>query len=66
MVRSLHRGRDEGRRHVMVLVAEDRHPDGLLIHAAETIQQIFQKQMNVDAHVTVLGHVQHGERGQRL
>ncbi len=60
MVRSLQRGRDEGRRHVTVLVAEGaRHPDGLLIRA-ETIQQILQKQMNVDARVTVLGHVQRG------
>lgn len=60
MVKALIRGREEGRRHVTVVVAEGaRHPDGLPIRA-ETIQQILQKQMNVDARVTVLGHVQRG------
>ncbi len=60
MVKALLRGREEGRRHVTVIVAEGaRHPDGLPIRA-ETIQQILQKQMNVDARVTVLGHVQRG------
>lgn len=60
MVKALQRGREEGRRHVTVIVAEGaRHPDGLPIRA-ETIQQILQKQMEVDARVTVLGHVQRG------
>ncbi|HSN76178.1 MAG TPA: 6-phosphofructokinase [Anaerolineae bacterium] len=60
MVKALQQGREAGRRHVTVIVAEGaRHPDGLPIRA-ETIQQILQKQMNVDARVTVLGHVQRG------
>lgn len=58
MVKALQRGREEGRRHVTVIAAEGaRHPDGLPIRA-ETIQQILQKQLNVDVRVTVLGHVQ--------
>ena len=60
MVKALQRGREAGRRHVTVMVAEGaRHPDGLPIRA-ETIQQILQKQLGVEARVTVLGHVQRG------
>lgn len=60
MVKALQRGREAGRRHMTVVVAEGaRHPDGLPIRA-ETIQQILQKQMGVEARVTVLGHVQRG------
>jgi 6-phosphofructokinase 1 len=60
MVNSLQSGRDAGRRHATVIVAEGaRHSDGLPIHAA-TIQSILQKQLGVDVRVTVLGHVQRG------
>ncbi len=60
MVKALQNGRDAGRRHATVILAEGaRHSDGLPI-ASETIRTILQKQLGVDVRVTVLGHVQRG------
>jgi 6-phosphofructokinase 1 len=60
MVNALQQGREAGRRHATVIFAEGaRHTDGLPIQA-ETIQNILEKRMGVEARVTVLGHVQRG------
>ncbi len=59
MVRSLQRGRDAGRQHALVIMAEGaRHPDGLPLEA-HTVKQILDKQVG-ETRVTVLGHVQRG------
>ena len=59
MVRSLKRGRDAGRAHALVIMAEGaRHPDGLPLEAA-TVKSILDRQLG-ETRVTVLGHVQRG------
>jgi 6-phosphofructokinase 1 len=60
MVESLKAGRDAGRRHDIVILAEGaRHPDGLPIRA-ETLAEILETRLGTEARVTVLGHVQRG------
>ena len=60
MTEALKRGREAGRRHDIILVAEGaRHSDGLPIRA-ETIQEVLRNRLGVEARVTVLGHVQRG------
>ncbi len=59
MVRSLRRGRDAGRQHALVVMAEGaRHPDGLPLEAS-TVKTILDKRVG-ETRVTVLGHVQRG------
>jgi 6-phosphofructokinase 1 len=60
MVESLKAGREAGRRHDIVILAEGaRHPDGLPIRA-ETVAEILNQRLGSEARVTVLGHVQRG------
>jgi 6-phosphofructokinase 1 len=60
MVESLKAGREAGRRHDIVILAEGaRHPDGLPIRA-ETLAEILEHRLGTEARVTVLGHVQRG------
>ena len=60
MIESLKRGREAGRRHDIVILAEGaRHPDGLPLHA-QTVADILQRRLGTEARVTVLGHVQRG------
>ncbi len=60
MTASLKRSRDVGRQHNIVMVAEGaRHPDGLPLEA-NTIQDIITNRLDIEARVTVLGHVQRG------
>lgn len=60
MTEALARGRQAGRRHDVILLAEGaRHSDGLPIKA-ETITEILKTRMGVEARVTVLGYVQRG------
>ncbi len=59
MVRSLKRGRDAGRQHALVIMAEGaRHPDGLPLQAS-TLTNILSKQLG-ETRLTVLGHIQRG------
>lgn len=60
MVASLKRGREAGRQHAIIMVAEGaRHPDGLPLEA-ETVREITSQRLGADTRVTVLGHVQRG------
>ena len=60
MVDALKRGREAGRRHDVIILAEGaRHTDGLPIQA-DTITEILRSRLGVEARVTVLGHVQRG------
>ncbi len=60
MTESLKRGREAGRRHDIVILAEGaRHPDGLPLHA-QTVADILERRLGTEARVTVLGHVQRG------
>lgn len=60
MVDALKKGREAGRRHDIIIVAEGaRHTDGLPIRA-ETVSEILSSRLGVEARVTVLGHVQRG------
>jgi 6-phosphofructokinase 1 len=60
MVEALKRGREAGRRHDIIILAEGaRHTDGLPIRA-ETVTEILRARLGVEARVTVLGHVQRG------
>ena len=60
MVASLRSGRESGRQHAIVMMAEGaRHPDGLPLEA-RSVQDILTKQLGADTRVTVLGHVQRG------
>lgn len=60
MVASLKRGREAGRQHAIIIVAEGaRHPDGLPLDAS-TIKDILMNRLGVETRVTVLGHVQRG------
>ena len=59
MVQSLKRGRDAGRQHALVIMAEGaRHPDGLPLKS-DTLKNILDKQLG-ETRVTVLGHIQRG------
>jgi 6-phosphofructokinase 1 len=60
MCRSLKAGRDIGRRHSMVIVAEgaqDRHGKPI---TSGYVKQALEEHMGVDARITILGHVQRG------
>ena len=60
MVEALRRGRQAGRRHDIVILAEGaRHSDGLPIRA-ETVQEVLRTRLGAEARVTVLGHLQRG------
>jgi 6-phosphofructokinase 1 len=60
MVEALKRGREAGRRHDIIVVAEGaRHTDGLPIRAS-TVSEVLHNRLGVEARVTVLGHVQRG------
>jgi 6-phosphofructokinase 1 len=59
MVRSLKQGREAGRQHALVIMAEGaRHPDGLPLEAS-TLTNILSKQLG-ETRLTVLGHIQRG------
>ena len=59
MVESLKQGREAGRQHALVIMAEGaRHPDGLPLKSA-TLKDILEKNLG-DTRLTVLGHVQRG------
>ncbi len=60
MVTSLRHGREAGRQHALIMMAEGaRHPDGLPLEA-NTIRDILMRRLGIEARVTVLGHVQRG------
>lgn len=60
MIEALKRGREAGRRHDLIIVAEGaRHSDGLPIRT-DAIQEILRTRLGAEARVTVLGHVQRG------
>ena len=60
MIASLKRGADAGRRHNIIMVAEGaRHPDGLPLNT-NTIKNVLDRRLGIEARVTVLGHVQRG------
>jgi len=60
MIASLKRGADAGRRHNIIIVAEGaRHPDGLPLNT-NTIKNVLDRRLGIEARVTVLGHVQRG------
>ncbi|HEY53898.1 MAG TPA: 6-phosphofructokinase [Caldilineae bacterium] len=60
MIASLKRGGDAGRRHNIIIVAEGaRHPDGLPLNT-NTIKDVLDRRLGIEARVTVLGHVQRG------
>ncbi len=60
MAKTIKNGLAAGRRHSVIMFAEGaRHADGLPIRAS-TIQSVLQKQLGIEARVTVLGHVQRG------
>lgn len=60
MIASLRRGREAGREHAIIMVAEGaRHPDGLPLEP-DTIKDILFKRLGAETRVTVLGHVQRG------
>jgi 6-phosphofructokinase 1 len=60
MVRSLQRGREAGRQHAIVVMAEGaRHPDGLPLES-RTVSDILTRRLVAQTRVTVLGHVQRG------
>jgi len=60
MVQALEKGREAGRQHAMVIMAEGaRHPDGLPLDA-NSLKQILSERLNAQTRVTVLGHVQRG------
>ena len=59
MVKSLLRGRQAGRQHALVIMAEGaRHPDGLPLEA-DIVKGLLEKQLG-ETRITVLGHVQRG------
>ena len=60
MVRSLQRGREAGRQHAIVVMAEGaRHPDGLPLES-RIVSDILTQRLGAQTRVTVLGHVQRG------
>ena len=60
MVTSLRRGREAGRQHAIVVMAEGaRHPDGLTLGSG-TVSDILTERLGAQTRVTVLGHVQRG------
>ena len=59
MVRSLLRGREAGRQHALVIMAEGaRHPDGIPL-AADALKDVLDETVG-ETRITVLGHVQRG------
>jgi 6-phosphofructokinase 1 len=60
MCRSLKAGRDIGRRHSIVIIAEgaqDRHGEPI---TSSHVKQALEEHLGVDARITILGHVQRG------
>jgi 6-phosphofructokinase 1 len=60
MCRSLHAGREIGRRHSIVIVAEgarDRYGNPI---TSEYVKQVLEERLAEDTRVTILGHVQRG------
>jgi 6-phosphofructokinase 1 len=60
MCRSLHAGREAGRRHSVVIVAEgaqDRHGRPI---TCGYVKQVLEERLGEDVRITILGHVQRG------
>jgi 6-phosphofructokinase 1 len=60
MCRVMEAGRDSGRRHNLILVAEgatDRRGNPI---KSEYVRQVLEERLGLDARVTILGHVQRG------